>query len=86
MTHVTPENDRLLTQDELAARWGVTRRYLQKMRRENQGPSYISLTEDGRQLRYKLSDVVAHEEKRRKEGPMSKDNYHFGKKDDAAEA
>lgn len=69
-TTVTPENDRLLTQDELATRWGVTVRHLQIMRKASNGPKYIVMGS----VRYPLSEVVAYEQSKLKEGGVVHEN------------
>jgi hypothetical protein len=54
----TPE---LLTPAELAMRWEVTIRSLSDQRKEGKGPQFIVLGE--RTVRYRLADVIAHEER-----------------------
>lgn len=83
MKVITPENDRLYTQNELAERWGVTREYLARMRRDNRGPDHILLHEGGKGLRYKLSAIIEYENERKARGSVPKESYNFGKTKDA---
>lgn len=50
--------DRLLSQKELAARWGVTPRTLQHWHKIGKGPKRVKIGRTG----YRLSDVLAYEE------------------------
>lgn len=63
---VTPENDRLLTQDELAARWQVTVRHLQILRKQSKGPKYIAM----KSPRYLLSEIVKFEQENMQNGVL----------------
>lgn len=47
-----------LTQRELAARWKVSGRTLERWRAEHYGPAWISI---GGSIRYRMSDVLAWE-------------------------
>lgn len=67
---VTPENDRLLTQDELAARWQVTPRTLQNWRKANKGPKHIVMGT----VRYALSEVVKYEQENMQAGGVLHEN------------
>lgn len=69
---VAPENDRMLTQTELAERWSVTKRTLNNWRREGKGPSFVVIGN----LRYPLSAVVAWEQENLTQGAVKlrKDN------------
>lgn len=61
MDEVTPEPRRLrrvLDEQELAARWHVSRKTLQGWRAKGTGPAYIKL---GRCVRYPLDAVEASE-------------------------
>lgn len=71
---VTPENDRLLTQDELAARWQVTVRHLQMMRKAKKGPKHIAMGK----VRYPLSEVVKYEQSQLTEGVMHANRFPEG--------
>lgn len=46
---------------ELASRWHVSEKTLERWRAEGYGPSYVKL---GRSVRYRLDDVWAHERRR----------------------
>ena len=52
---------RRLTQDELAKRWRISPRTLERWRAEGQGPAWISLP--GRVI-YRIEDVLAFEDER----------------------
>jgi len=67
---VTPENDRLLTQDELAARWQVTVRTLQNWRKAKKGPKHIAMGT----VRYALSEVVKYEQENMQDGGVLHEN------------
>ena len=71
---VTPENDRLLTQDELAARWQVTVRHLQIMRKANKGPKHITMGS----VRYPLSEIVKYEQSQLTEGKVHENRFPEG--------
>lgn len=55
----TPDSDRLLTKDELAQRWGVTRRTLEKWQKAGKGPRRIHLGTN--RVMYSLADVISFE-------------------------
>ena len=61
------KNDRdgkLLTTEELAARWSVDPGTIENWRTEKKGPIFIKLgSGSGSPVRYRLHDVVAWEEK-----------------------
>ena len=40
---MSPEQEKLLTEVELAKLWGVTTSFLQKMRHEGRGPRFIRI-------------------------------------------
>lgn len=71
---VTPENDRLLTQDELAARWQVSVRHLQIMRKAKKGPKHIAMGSP----RYPLSEVVKYEHEQLTQGVMHENRFPEG--------
>lgn len=73
-TTVTPENDRLLTQDELAARWQVSVRHLQLMRKAKKGPKHIAMGKP----RYPLSEIVKYEQSQLTEGVMHENRFPEG--------
>lgn len=50
--------DRLLSQKELAGRWGVTTRTLQMWHKDGKGPKRVKIGRIG----YRLCDVLAYEE------------------------
>lgn len=72
---VTPENDRLLTQDELAERWQVTVRTLQNWRKDEKGPRHIAM---GSSARYPLSEVVRYEQENMTTGKMHENRFPEG--------
>jgi len=51
--------NRALTAPELAERWNVTPQALAQWRARNDGPPFLKL---GKSVRYRMADVVAHEE------------------------
>lgn len=59
------ENDRLLTQLELAKRWSCSLRTLQRWRATNTGPSFVQL---GGSIRYVLADILTFEHHNRHKG------------------
>lgn len=64
--------EKLLTEDDLAARWGITKRTLRQYRKDGKAPPYIVLGSNVR--RYRIEDVVAFEEARArtdKGGPVN---------------
>jgi hypothetical protein len=71
---VSPEDDRLLTQDELAARWQVTVRHLQILRKAKKGPKHIVMGS----VRYPLSEVVKYEQSQLKEGIVHENRFPEG--------
>ena len=56
---MSPEQEKLLTEVELAKLWGVTTSFLQKMRHEGRGPRFTRI---GRQVGYRMSDVTRYVE------------------------
>lgn len=55
----------LIRERELAVRWKISRRTLQRWRAEGTGPAYILI---GDAVRYRLDDVFAFEQKMRRGG------------------
>ena len=51
--------DRHLTTRELAARWRLSLRTLERWRAEGYGPAWLTI---GGSIRYRLEDVLAYEE------------------------
>lgn len=54
--------DKLISESQLAERWGVSPRTLQAQRLRGTGCPFIVI---GRNVRYRLSDVIAFEEQNR---------------------
>ena len=52
----------VLTTKNLASRWRLSEGTLKNWRSENKGPSYLKI---GKNIFYKLSDVVEYEKKQR---------------------
>ena len=52
-----------LTETELAKRWGVSPKTLQRWRSENRGPSYLKLS---KRVSYPVEDILAFEHKQKK--------------------
>ena len=50
---------RALTPGELADRWSLTPQALAQWRSKGEGPQFLKL---GRAVRYRMTDVLAHEE------------------------
>ena len=61
----TSADANLLKEIQLARRWQMSRRTLQRWRQHDSGPIYILL---GGQVRYRLSDVIAFENDRSSSG------------------
>lgn len=53
-------SDDLLTPDQLAERWGVTRQALAQMRYRGTGPAFVKI--GARRVLYRPQDVLAFEE------------------------
>jgi hypothetical protein len=60
--HNLSAHDLLLCEKQLATRWGVSLKKIQKARYAGGGVDFIRL---GRAIRYRLSDVIAFEEANR---------------------
>lgn len=60
----------LLTQKELAARWGISERWVEKLRARGTGPAFLKLGDSPtlKTIRYRLADIEAYEEERRTKG------------------
>ena len=58
-----------LNQTDLAVRWKVSPRTLERWRYDGDGPAYLKL---GSRVIYRLVDIEAHEERRRKEALAQK--------------
>lgn len=56
----TPDNAALLTKDELAKRWNVTRRTLEKWHKAGKGPRRIVLGTN--RVMYSLAEVIRFEQ------------------------
>lgn len=52
-----------LSENELAQRWGVSPKTLQRWRSENRGPSYLKLS---KRVTYPVEDIIAFEHKQKK--------------------
>ena len=63
----------LLLPRDLSDRWGVTVGHLANLRSAGKGPTFIRLS--GGAVRYRLSDVLAHENARMVE-PIAADDLH----------
>ena len=59
-----------LKEKELAERWAVSQRSLQKWRQNSTGPAYLKV---GRRVRYRLCDIEEWERKHRR-GEFSDDD------------
>lgn len=57
-----------MTERELASRWRIFARTLQRWRAERYGPSHVLI---GGSVRYRMADVHAFEEGRRSDGARS---------------
>jgi hypothetical protein len=62
MTTTLPTAIRHLNQHDLAARWGVSVRTLERWRWLNQGPAFLKI---GGRVAYRLEDIKAYEVARR---------------------
>ncbi len=60
----SPEEDpsTMLREGELARRWDVSQRTLQRLRTDGQGPAFIRI---GGAIRYQMADVLAYDSLRR---------------------
>ena len=62
----------MLSEKDLAARWGVTQKTLQVWRTEGDGPKFITLGKNT--IRYRMDDVLAYEAERTKTKPEETKN------------
>lgn len=60
-------NDPAFTETELAQRWAISIKTLQRWRSENRGPRYIKLS---KVVRYRLADILDHEQAQRQDEPV----------------
>lgn len=67
---VAMADELFITPKELAARWGVSVARLGQLRAKRKGPAWVKIAGGG--VRYRLSDVVAHE-RAGEGGPLSVD-------------
>lgn len=58
----------ILSQDELAKRWKISPRTLERWRWQNEGVKYIKI---GRHVRYRLDDVEKYENERENDANRS---------------
>lgn len=63
--HAQAHHNAHLSQSDLAARWNLSPRSLEKWRTLGTGPAYIKV---GGRVRYLLEDVLAYEAERRRGG------------------
>lgn len=63
-------NDHAFTETELAQRWNISIKTLQRWRSESRGPRYYKLS---KAVRYALEDVVAYEDAQRQGMPIGAD-------------
>lgn len=59
------EYQELLRERELAARWKLSTRTLQRWRNDGSGPAYILI---GGAIRYRMEDILDFEDRRRSSG------------------
>lgn len=60
-------NDPAFTETELAQRWAISIKTLQRWRSENRGPRYIKLS---KVVRYRLADILDYEQAQRQGEPV----------------
>lgn len=60
-------NDPAYTETELAQRWAISPKTLQRWRCENRGPRYIKLS---KAVRYRLADILDYEQAQRQGEPV----------------
>jgi predicted DNA-binding transcriptional regulator AlpA len=73
---------RYLTERDLAERWSVSPRTLQKWRQNRAGPAYVKI---GQRIRYRPEDVEEWEQNNHHDGPSEEaegDNRQDGVSDD----
>jgi hypothetical protein len=66
----TMSNDHAFTETELAQRWNISVKTLQRWRSESRGPRYYKLS---KAVRYALEDVLAYEDAQRQGMPIGAD-------------
>lgn len=59
LPHALPGSDARLTQTDLARRWKLSTRSLEKWRTLGTGPVYVKV---GGAVRYRLEDILAYED------------------------
>lgn len=64
-------NNHAFTETELAQRWNISIKTLQRWRSESRGPRYYKLS---KAVRYALEDVVAYEDAQRQGMPIGADS------------
>ncbi|HJV52822.1 MAG TPA: helix-turn-helix domain-containing protein [Noviherbaspirillum sp.] len=66
----TAKKETLLTQKELAARWQISERWVEKLRQTGKGPAFVALGESPKlkTIRYRIADVEAYETSRQTKG------------------
>ena len=70
-----PAADIRLDQTQLAARWNISPRTLERWRWLNQGPAFLKI---GRRVAYQLEDVKAYEAARRRAPGAMRDPLYQG--------
>lgn len=68
---IAPENDKALTEKEVAKRWGVTVRTLYNWRRKSEGPRFFGI---GKNIKYMLSEVVKFEQNNMRDGGLKRES------------
>lgn len=66
-------NDPAFTETELAQRWAISTKTLQRWRCENRGPRYIKLS---KAVRYRLADILDYEQAHRHGEPVRTEFRH----------
>ena len=62
-SQATTGRRRHLNQDDLADRWGVSARTLERWRSQQQGPAFLKL---GGRVAYRMEDILAYEAEQRR--------------------
>jgi hypothetical protein len=60
-----------LTQDDLAVRWRISKRTLERWRWRHEGPAFVKL---GGLVRYRLQDIESYEAHRLQRGYKTRDS------------
>ncbi|MCU4654495.1 hypothetical protein N8I71_16770 [Roseibacterium sp. SDUM158016] len=63
--HRRTDNPFMLRERDLAIRWKMSRRSLQRMRREHRGPPWIMIMGS---VRYALEDILSYEQRMKRGG------------------